>query len=508
MPVEAPIVPSTPFAAPPERATGRRFRRIGPSPRRAKAARNPLKRLFWAALIGLISMVAAKSPGQSPESILGAMLIVVSAMLPSYLWVSGKAHGLPLFPACALSSTWTYALPLVSEHPIIVLFPGWNQLIAALSVTGFLLIGTLCWYLAARRKPRPPVTCLMMDEKLSQPLLLTALAVCIVYSVAAAAGWLRLSTGADSVARAIVTAVEAMSCFVLGYELGSGRMSPGSKVTFFASVGALLLSIMPGLLLIVAMCLMAVMLMGYVVASNRLPWLVCVVGLAAFGFLHLGKAPMREKYWHEEEDPTVSPLQYPGFMLEWAQSSMQALRHGNADDDASESLLERASLMHWLLYFEAVTPTGVPFLNGETYAVIPQLLVPRLFNPDKPRSHEATYILAVHYGIQTREDTQNTTIAFGLVSEAFANFGFLGIGALAVALGSFYGLVAHWASRMPLLSLRGLFAVLIASYSFQAEFISTYYAAALFQSTIVMLVLSAVLMRTRPVSRAQIRLSY
>ena len=508
MPVDAPIVPPTPRAAPPERAAGWRARRVGPPPRRAGAAQNPLRRLFWVAFIGLISLAARKSYGQSPESILGAMLIIVSAMLPSYLWVSGKVHGLPLFPACALSSTWTYALPLVSGHPIIVLFPGWNQMVAALSITGFLLIGTLCWYLAARRQPRPPATCFMMDEKLSQPLLLTALVLCIAFTVAGTAGWFQLPTGATSVVSAILTAVEAMACFVLGYELGSGRMAPGSKAAFFVLIGLLLVSTMPGLLLITAMCLVGVTLMGYVVASNRLPWLVCVVALAAFGFLHVGKGPMREKYWHEEETRVISPAQYPGFMLEWAQSSLQVLRHGDANDDPSESLLERASLMHWLLYFEAVTPSGVPFLNGETYAVIPHLFMPRLFDPDKPRSHEASYILAIHYGIQTREDTENTTIAFGLVSEAFANFGFSGIGALAVVLGTFYGLVASWASRMPLLSLRGLFAVLIASYSFQSEFISTYYAAALFQSTIVLLALSVVFMRVRPVSRAQIRLSY
>ena len=507
MPADAPTLPPAPVDQPPGRVVARPRRARLPL-RRAQGPRNPLRRLSWAAFASLIGVVAIKSPGQTPQSVTGALLIIVSAMLPAYLWVSGKVHGLPLFPACALSCTWTYALPLVSEHPIIVLFPGWNQLVAALSITGFLLVGTLAWFLVARRKPRPPRTCFMMDERLSQPLLLTALVLCIGYTIAGAAGWFRLSSGADSVARAIVTALEAMACFVLGYELGSGRMRPASKVAFFTLLGVLTLSTLPALLLIVAMCLMGVTLMGYVVAANRLPWLTCMLALALFGFLHVGKAAMREKYWHDEEEPAITPLQYPVFVLEWAQTSLHVLRHGDGDDEAGESLLERASLMHWLLYFEAVTPKGVPYLGGETYAVIPQLFIPRLFNPDKPRSHEGTYILAIHYGIQTREDTDTTTIAFGLVSEAFANYGFVGIGLLGMALGSFYGLVAHWASRMPLLSFRGLFAMLIASYSFQSEFISTYYAAALFQSTVVLIALSVVFMRARPVSNARIRLAY
>ena len=42
--------------------------------------------------------------------------------------------------------------------------------------------------------------------------------------------------------------------------------------------------------------------------------------------------------------------------------------------------------------------------------------------------------------------------------------------------------------------------MLVASYSFQAEYTSTFYVAALFQSTVVLLILSVIFMRRSPLS--------
>ncbi len=469
-----------------------------------QASEKPLRRLFWVATAGLVLTVVAKAPGQTPESVIGALLIIVAAMLPTYLWAVGKVGGLPLFPVCALTTTWTFAMPLVSEHPIVRLFPGWNQLVAALSVTGFLLAGTLAWYLVGRRLTRPPAVCWMMNEATTVPLFLASLALCLVWTVVYTAGWVELSSGVESLTRAVLTALEALSCFVLAYRLGSRKLRGTAAILFVVLLVSLLVANLPSLLLIVTMSLLAIALLAYAVASKRLPWRVGLAAVCVFSYLHFGKAAMREKYWIEDERPPITPWQYPGFLADWMQTSYRTIRTQNADpDEREESLLERASLMHWLLYIEASTPGNVPYLSGATYAVIPHLFVPRILDPEKPRSHEATYMIAIHYGIQSREDTEITTIAFGLLNEAFANFGFWGVGALGIFLGAFYGAVARWARGMPILSLRALFAMLVASYCFQAEYTSTFYAAALFQSTVVLLLLAAVFMRPRRINTAQ-----
>ena len=462
------------------------------------AKQTPLQRVFWVALVWLLAMAIRKGQTQSPESVIGAVIIILAAMLPSYLWVVGKVRGLPTFPACALTCTWTFGLPLVSEHPIVMLFPGWNQLVAAMSIAGFSLIGTLAWYLTARRPPRIPSMCWMMDEGDGSLTLLVTLGFCAVYTLAVAAGWLNLPVGLDSIARAITFAAEALSAFVLSYLLGRGRLAVGTKIVFLCFFGVLLIATLPSLLLILAMSLAAISAMAYTVASKRLPWRWGLLGILIFGFLHFGKSEMREKYWDEDDvRRPVPPWAFPGFLAEWASESVKVMGKANSEDDSSD-LFERASLMHWLLYFQATTPNAIPYLAGESYAIIPRLFIPRILDPDKPRGNEGTVILSTHYGIQTREDTELTTLAFGLISEAYANFGYWGVAGLAVILGAAYGKVAHWARGMPILSFRALFAVLIASMSIQAELCASSYATLLFQSVVVLLAFSVAFMRFRP----------
>ena len=52
---------------------------------------------------------------------------------------------------------------------------------------------------------------------------------------------------------------------------------------------------------------------------------------------------------------------------------------------------------------------------------------------------------------------------------------------LAIALGGIYGWIERWAAVVPLLSARGLFAITVASFSFQSEFAAGVYAAACYR---------------------------
>jgi hypothetical protein len=220
--------------------------------------------------------------------------------------------------------------------------------------------------------------------------------------------------------------------------------------------------------------------------------------------LHGGKGEMRDRYWPrgDEDVPAVQPLSYPSLIAEWFTVGFTHFQWGTGDDqpeEESQSILERASLMQLLLYVQNATPEFVPYLNGETYTMIPWLLVPRILSPNKPAAHEGTYILNVHYGFQTREDTVHTTIGFGLLNEAYANFGILGALGLGILLGGLCGLTSSSARGTPLLSLRALLAILVASYSFQMEFAAGVLVSAMFQSAVGLLALAIIFMRRRPV---------
>jgi hypothetical protein len=204
---------------------------------------------------------------------------------------------------------------------------------------------------------------------------------------------------------------------------------------------------------------------------------------------------MRDRYWGEAEQGAVAPTAYPKFFLEWLLASWDEL--GAPEKEEKTSLLERASLMQLLLYEQTLSNT-VPFMDGETYVIVPQLMIPRILYPNRPTTHEGTYRLNIHYGFQTKEQTETTTLGFGLLNEAYANFGLVGMALLAIVLGLYYGTVEHWAVSSPLLSARGLFAIVVASFSFQTEFAAGVYAAALFQSLIALFLLCVFIMRLRP----------
>ena len=55
------------------------------------------------------------------------------------------------------------------------------------------------------------------------------------------------------------------------------------------------------------------------------------------------------------------------------------------------------------------------------------MLVPRFINPEKQVSQYGMSLLNIRYGLQTQEETQKTAIGWGLLTESFANFGYLGV---------------------------------------------------------------------------------
>jgi hypothetical protein len=295
----------------------------------------------------------------------------------------------------------------------------------------------------------------------------------------------------------VMLAIEALCCFVLSYRLGTGELK-GLKGAMFKVLMVILIVVsLPPLLMINSMALVALGGLGYVSGSGKVPWISFAVAILLFGFLHLGKAEMRDRFWADADEGPVQPSTYPAFFAEWISASADEFSAGRKhEEDERASLLQRASLMQLLLY-EQTLSSSVPFLYGDTYLIVPELLIPRILYPDKPTTHEGTYRLNIHYGFQTREQTETTCVGFGLLNEAYANFGLVGMAILAIVSGSFYGWIEGWAEAAPLLSFRGLFAIIVASYSFQTEFAAGVYAAALFQSTVALAALSIFIMRPR-----------
>jgi hypothetical protein len=205
---------------------------------------------------------------------------------------------------------------------------------------------------------------------------------------------------------------------------------------------------------------------------------------------------MRDDYWYYSDAEPVQISDYPSFLAQWLGYGWEVLNSPPRDDGAL-SFSERLSLVHLLLKVQAETPDKRPYLNGETYAIIPWLFVPRLLNPKKPVTREGNHLLSIHYGLQTREATETSTLAWGPLNEAYANFGPLGVVGLAIVIGSLYGAISKLATGVPILSLRMAIAVIFAALALQVESTAGFYVSSLFQSIVVVWAMSFVLMERR-----------
>ena len=266
--------------------------------------------------------------------------------------------------------------------------------------------------------------------------------------------------------RAFVWNLLFVVTFMVGVLRGEGRLSGNVGRACLSGVVLNVLGSWVSLFLVHGIVLCGVGLVGYVLGAKRIPVKTLVCAFLLVFVLHAGKGEMREKLWVEGAQNDAGLVSdAPGRLLEWVKAGTEVLASGQE----SASIVERASLMQMLLRAQYIEPDPVLFLEGQTYALIPGLLVPRVLNPDKPASQAGMDLLNIRYGVLTREDVQSTAVGWGLMSEAYANFGMGGVLVCGLIFGLFVGFVTAWASGAPPLSARMMFAVVVTAVSVSLE---------------------------------------
>ncbi|ARV61242.1 hypothetical protein BZZ01_23850 [Nostocales cyanobacterium HT-58-2] len=450
--------------------------------------RRQLLKTFWLMALGLFVFELFWTQTNSLVTNFGAILITAAALLPSYLWCSGRALGMPIFPFFALTFIWTHALPLASNHPKVVSYAIASHLFASCTVAGFLGLGTFIWFQFVKSAPLLPKSYRALSRRKGNVFFLWVLAIGVLFNMYFVGGWFFLDGGLFSLVRGAILGLNALAAFVLAYQLGTQELPKGQSRLFLFLLVTNMITNAVGLLLVGTASTFLGATIAFIIGRRKIPVLPILIVLVCLSLLHSGKAEMRAKYWFGGQNTFVQPWQYPAWYTEWVGYSLNFNRDKDnlPEPQQKQSFLERSSVIHLLLLAQDKSPGIVPFLHGETYAILPQLLVPRIFSPNKIRSHEGTYLLNIHYGLQTREATFTTTIGWGLLAESYANFGLLGCTGLAIVLGLAYGQSTRWSLNMPILSTRSLFAVLMMTFAVQTEWTAGVYIATLFQSTVVL----------------------
>ncbi|MBI2814096.1 MAG: hypothetical protein HYX71_07410 [Opitutae bacterium] len=439
-------------------------------------------------LCGVLVYLAYTAKVDDPlHLILGLAMFALSA-LPSLLWARSGGSRFPVFETILMLCANAYAMPVLNAREQLALYAPEIITRAALTVMLYQLSGIIA-YSAVRGVPG-------RTSFWRESLVTNEVEKLIVYGLILSTGYIWASAFTswvprefEGILRAVFYGISILCTFISCQRWGRGELTGTEKTVLLCTLIPQLIFMSVGLILIAAISLIGIGLLGYVSGGKRIPWLVIAATFAILALLHTGKTRMRTKYW-DERYPAPTFSQLPAYFSEWIGYSLEPT---SGDKTVSQKILERTSLMHMLCLIVDCTPARQDYLYGKTYGYVLPQLVPRLLWPDKPKSHIATYELSIYYGLQQQEDTNTTTIAFGLLTEAYANFGLFGAMLLGVFWGFWLKKLQIWSTFSPMFSFAGLLMVLLTAWAFNAELTMAAWVSSLEQAVIVVLGLPMVL---------------
>jgi hypothetical protein len=378
----------------------------------------------------------------SVDSWAAYVLITMAAVLPLALWLRAGALDIPVLPAVAGFHYLYFALPILRQNVGTISYSPSEIFNAAATVILFLIAATIGWRLLIRRSTGRLRSAGfdVASGHLMHRLTFLGLTVGILFQLIVMAGWHVFFGTYFGLFRAIALGLAMIGSYMLGSARASGVLRGRSWVAGVVAIGSLILLFWSSLFLVVGMQFALAAVLGYSITARRIPYAVLIPGVIIVFILHAGKMEMRDRYWSEGYSEQISIWEVPRFFSQWAVGGMTAIAAGRSE----QGIIDRASLLYLLLKVERLTPDTVPYLGGETYMLLPAYLTPRFLDPEKNISQAGLALLSIRYGLESRMEARTTTIGWGPIAEAYANFGNVGV----FCVGLLFGVLSACFTRM------------------------------------------------------------
>jgi len=430
--------------------------------------------LFYlvAMLLGALLVLTAKQ--DDPGVVAAGVILAIASIYPLYFWLLGWSHGLPIWPVFVASNGVAAALPMIQDSGNLAVYTSGETIVGGFTFVGFFALGTVIWLSLTARRGKPPANVLMISREHSERYLFGFIVAGLLFYLNQLGGIIPLPGNTMQIARGVSGSLSTLGIFVLAFYDGQGLLKRPQSIWLAVLATMTTMAAAAGLIIATAIVPVAMLLMGYALGSGKVPWRALAVVLIVATILHPGKFAMRALYWGPDR-PAFRLTVLPQFYLDWFGHGMEhfagitGLGAPVAKEDEVSSLFERSGNLHMLLLVQKKSPDEVPFLNGLTYEPIPRLLIPRFLDDEKGISHAGNVLLTVNYGVQTIEQTRGTSIGWGLVPEAYANFGYVGVAGLAVVLAIFYSWMTNISTGVPMTSLRFVLGLLIMAAATKAD---------------------------------------
>ncbi len=438
--------------------------------------------------------------GKSLEQLVAYLVLLCAAVLPSLLWLRMGAPGIPVLPAVGLAYIPYFAWPMLSGNETTLAYTNWEMARSGLTVALYLITASIAWRLiASKARTYGETASERTDWSRATRLLLVGIAAGLLFHVGAISQSLGWAGPYFGLVRSVALTFSTVACFLTGITRAKGVLRGKAWGAAIAGVGMLIALSWSSLFLVGGMIYALATTLGYVIVAKRVPWLAVGAILVAVTILHAGKSEMRDRYWGDSmRSWAISPDEVPALAAEWVGTGLSVIASG----DVGASVIDRTSLLQMMLRVQSETPDRVGFLEGETYALLPATLVPRFIDADKPASQVGMDLLNIRYGLLTLEGAASTAIGWGLVAEAYANFGYYGVVAVAALLGACCGALLVWSANAELVSVPTLISIatLMLLLNLELDFVALF--TSIYQSIgAVLISYTALKMFAKPVAR-------
>lgn len=370
------------------------------------------------------------------------LCLVVLSVWPGIHWYRQGMKWLPLGESFVFLHLIYYVLPCLSGRADLLAYSQTRRLQALMGVGVFEISFLIVYYLILNRPQRQGQSGLLLRE-MDPRIINVMFGLWIVWSIMLQSHLLPGMGSAFNILRSVVTSMGSVSIIYLFYQIGQRKISEEwGWLVIGGMILGLVLNFASGFLNGAVQWLGAALL-AFTLGRKRVPVGAIVVCVLLLDFLQLGKGDFRDAYWGENQNYSNKRIGLIDGYTTWLEASWRNLWHGNGDNGGAQQLTERASLVQVLARAMDVTPRQQPFLNGQTYLMLPELMAPRIFWPDKPRGTLPSETLGIYIGIQTTEGSDITGISIGQVAEAWINFGWPGLALAAACFAVLFGYPAR-----------------------------------------------------------------
>jgi hypothetical protein len=470
--------------------------------------------VFLSVVVALeaVNLFISDRPGAGAFALIG-----LGSCIALRVWCS-DAIGLPLLPVIVVQSLIIYGVPIVVGHEMIQSYPPDFVMRAGTEVLVFEIAMVLAWKAGMQLFHPSPAISYALQE----------------FNRTGVAGWTRLGfgmitsatlfqvleglnltdslvaalpSGASSILDALVAVMSASGFFLVSMTIGGNEASATAKVAFWGLLVVNGMISASEFLLYSAAANLITVAIGFFWSNGRVPWKYLTIAMLTLSFLNTGKSTMREKYWGPDYSPDAPATfaRLPALYVEWIGVSYDAILENEVGRSSSpteaktqanknQTLLDRIDNLQNLLFVIDAEEVGhIKPLHGATYSLIPPLLVPRILWPNKPRSHEGQVLLNVHFGRQDESSTFSTYIAWGLLPEAYGNFGpIAGSTIIGISIGLLFAWIENLTARKLVVSMEGFLSLtLLMNLLNSFEMVASVLVTSSFQSLMIIVAASA-----------------